>query len=391
VDNITQEFWNYHQKNKKIKPEQKQYNLQKDKTLETVIENWCIYREKIENRDPDTIGPQRRKIKQIFRELGIDIKKTTLEKFYNKYGKSKGITKLLNNYKNFHINRYNNKSIPLSEKLEWNSISNMITPLNPFFEKYLGLKVHISNPGKKRTYQPRTKLHEINKILDYIDDKWSLKIKLASNERKKIEYRKRWAVERISVSALKYLWTRGKAITEGYLTIADINHMKKHGRIPLHIRKRLNNPEVFQQPVVPDEFIQEWTLYEKYRDSNDYSPNAPAIVQINKQGKAITRKWLRGKVKDYRRELDLPEYITPHNIRRSMHTLCRAVTPNRMIAQVQLGDVSHKIADEHYNIPDTDMIKDELNKMYLCDSLPGETKTRIENSKNKPNENRGYA
>ena len=153
--------------------------------MEIVIQDWAICREEIEYRDTDTIKGQTRRIKQIFREIGVDITKTTLEQFYNKYGKSKGISKLLNNYKNFLIDRWKNKSIPQDQKLCWNSISNMVTPMNPFFEKYLGLKVHIKNPGKKRTYQQRTKLQEIDKILEYINDKWSLKIKLAETELKR--------------------------------------------------------------------------------------------------------------------------------------------------------------------------------------------------------------
>lgn len=388
---ITQEFWKYHQKTQKTKTEQKQYQQQKKNTLETTINNWATYRKTIENRDLDTITVQTRKIKQILREIGINIQETTLEQFYNKYGKTKGINKLLNNYKNFHIDKYNNKSIPQNQKLQWNSISNMITPINPFFEKYLGLKIHIKNPGKKRTYQQRTKLSDINKILDYIDDKWDLKIKLAETEPRKTEYRKKWATERITICALKYLWTRGKEITEGNLTLADIQTMKKTSRIPIHTRKRQNHPEPFQQPVIPDEFLTEWINYEKYRDTNNNNPTSPAIVQVNKEGTAITRKWIRNIIKHYRRELDLPEYITPHNIRRSMHTLCRTMTNNRMIAQVQLGDISNKIADDHYNIPDTEMIKEELNRLYQCDHLPGETKTRMENINNITDETRGYA
>jgi len=390
-NSITQEFWEYQNQTKNINPKQKQYQQQKHNTLKQVLQNYKKHRRYIEKRDQDTYKTQHRKLKQIFREIGINIDNTTLEQFYKQNNKDQGIQKLLDNYKNFHIDRYNNKSIPQTEKLSWNSISNLITPLNPFFEKYLGLKIHITNPGKKPTYKPRTKLREINQILDYIDNKYKLKIKLADTPKKQTEYRKRWATERITISALKYIWTRGKEITEGNLTLKDITHMKKTSRIPLHTRKRQNQPLPFQQPVVPDDFLQEWDNYEQYRDTQNKDPDSPAIIQVNKQGKPITRKWIRRILRRYRRELDLPEHITPHNIRRSMHTLCRTMSPNRMIAQIQLGDISHKIADDHYNIPDTEMIKQELNRIYTTDNIPGETPTRMENIKNKVEEDRGYA
>lgn len=74
-----------------------------------------------------------------------------------------------------------------------------------------------------------------------------------------------------------------------------------------------------------------------------------------------------------------------------MHTLCRHTANNRMIAQVQLGDVSTKIADEHYNIPDTEMIKEELEKVYRCENIPGEQITTMEQKLVKFPEDRGYA
>jgi len=180
------------------------------------------------------------------------------------------------------------------------------------------------------------------------------------------------------LASLKYLWVRSKEISEGHLTLGDIRQMKKTGRLPLHTKKRTSNPEPFQQPVVIKDFIKEWNIYEQFRDSNDWSDEAPAIVLVKSNGQPINRRWIRRRLQVLREKLDLPETFTPHNIRRSMHTLCRSVINNRMIAQVQLGDTSYKVADEHYNIPDTELIQRELEKLYSGETLADSRKTPFE-------------
>jgi len=361
---------------KEIRPRYKDIH---NKTLHQIVDDWGIYRRNIEGLARDTITSQKRKIKQLLREIGYPPKTTTLQQLLQKTNGPEGLQTLIQSYKQFLIDQEKNPSIPQDQKLRYNAIACIMIPVNPFFEHYLQLPVHIKNLAKKRVYHQRVTLKHIDQILDYIDNRYKTKIYIAKdNPIQQRKLRKRWSTERISIQALKYLWTRGKEITEGNLTLKDIQIMKTTNRLPLHSRKRNNHPTVFQQPVVVDDFIKEWEIYEHYRDSTDTTDNAPAIVQVNKEGKAITRKWLRKLLKYYRRELDLPEYITPHNIRRSMHTMMRTLTPNRMIAQVQLGDISTQVADESYNIPDTEIIKEHLEHLYHCDNLPGEKKTPLE-------------
>ena len=369
------------QKQIEKRPKTPKYKTQRQQTLATIIDQWKQHRIHNQGISKDTMVVQRRKIRQLLRETGFPPDTTTLDQLLKKTNGPKGLQNLIEQYKQFLLSQDKNKNIPTSEKLGYNGIACMMIPVNPFFKHYLQLPIHIKNLAKKRVYHQRITLSQIDQILNYIDQRYKLRIMLAKTPVQKKTLRKRWSTERISVCAVKYLWTRGKEITENHLTLQDINIMKATNRLPLHSRKRNNHPTVFQQPVVTDDFIQEWNIYEHYRDSNDNKPNAPAIVQVNRQGKAITRKWLRTLFKQYRRELGLPEYITPHNIRRSMHTLMRSMTPNQMIAQVQLGDISTKIADESYNIPDTSIIKEQLERLYHCDTLPGEKKTPMETQK----------
>lgn len=376
-NNRHNQFREYQQikQNKKTTP---LYKKQRHQKLDTLIEQWKQHRLQVQGLSKDTMGPQTRKIKQLLREIGYPPETTTLDKLLKENNGPKGLQQLIEQYKKFLLSQDRDKNIPTTEKLGYNGIACMMIPVNPFFQHYLQLPVHIKNLAKKRVYHERITLSQIDKILSYIDQRYKLRILIATTPQQKKTLRKRWSTERISICAIKYLWTRGKEITENHLTLSDIETMKSTNRLPLHSRKRNNQPLVFQQPVVTDDFLKEWSIYEHYRDSNDNNPNAPAIVQVNKQGKAITRKWIRDLFKQYRRDLNLPEYITPHNIRRSMHTLMRTVTPNQMIAQVQLGDVSTKIADESYNIPDTSIIKEQLEKLYHCETLPGEKKTPME-------------
>lgn len=375
-------FRDYQQNKEKYEKvgEQKRFISYQQTCLESIIEDWAIHRKTVEKLSKDTVRGSRRKIRQLLRELGIDLK-INLQDLLDCYENTEGLKNHIKEYQKFLLHTLKDKSIPIDQKLNYNGIASLFTPVNPFFEKYLGLDIHTPALGKKKTYATRTTLSQINKILEAINNKWHLKILLCNTEKKKEEFRKRWALERITLCSLKYLWARGIELTEGRLTIEDIKIMKKTGRLPLHNRKRINNPMPYQQPVVVDDFVKEFENYEKFRDSNDWSDEAPAIVQVNKEGKAITRKWIGRFIRGYRRELDLGDHITPHNIRKSMHTLCRSVVTNRMVAQIQLGDVSTRIADEHYNIPDKEIIKHELEKVYSCESLPGEIKTPMELSK----------
>lgn len=369
-----------YKENIKEKEEKKQeiFEKNKDRTLSEVINHWYDYKLNVQKHDLDTADNQRRKLRQIFKDLEININTTTLGKFIEQHGGPKKITKLLEEYKKFYIARLNDKNIPDSEKLQYNAIASLITPVNPFFEHYLGLKIHVKTLGKKQISKTLVRLDDINKLLRHINDFWGLKIKLADSEEKKIEYRKRWALERIVVNCSKFLWVRGKEITEDRLSLADIKEMKRSGKLPLHTRKRTNNPKEFQQPVVVNDFLIEWEMYEPYRDSSDTSDSAPAIVQVNSHGQAIKRRWIRKVFQRRRQEAGLPEYLTQHRVRASMHTLCKTMINNQKIAQIQLGDVSSKIADDHYNIPDTELIRQELERFYKCDRIPGDKKTPME-------------
>lgn len=361
------------------------YEKLKHLELDQVINKWCKWKKEVEKHEPETISNNRRKLIQVFRDIDIDIKKTPLKELLDDEEDLEKLRNKLKDYKEFHLSRLRDKSIPETEKLKHNSIASLFSPVNPFFEKYLGMpkeKIHINTIGKKTVYKQRVTMDQVNKLIESIDTECHLKINLTNSEKKKMEYRKRWATERTAVIFLKYLWTRSKEITEGNITMKDIKIMKETNCLPLHTKKRLNNPKPFQQPVVLKEVIEAWNIYEKYRDSSDISDNAPAIVQVNKQGKAIRREWLRDIIKKHRRAANLPEYITPHAIRAGMHTLLRSKCNNKKIAQIHLGDVSSKVADSHYNIPDAEMIREELEKMYRSDDIvPGERKTPMEKQK----------
>jgi len=363
--------------NKKTRFEQN-----KDLPMIKVIDNWHIWKLNVLKHDKDTVDCNRRKIKQLFVEIDIDLESTTLQELIDQFDGVEGLKSIILELREFHKERIKDSSIPNNDKLKWNSIAALFASVNPFFRSYLGLEMKFPSMSKKESNFQRVKLSDITKLLESCDNYWNIKIKLAKTDRKKQEYRKRWAVQRITIELLKYSWARTKAISENYLSLGDIRTMKKTGFLPLHIRKRLNNPEQFQKPMILDEFIIEWNRYEKYRDSTDWSDSAPAIVQVNSNGRPITRKWIRKIFRDLRRDAGLPDNITAHNIRRSMNTLASSVMGNSKVADLQLGDKDPKVIKTHYNIPDATMRKMELEKLYNSDDqVPGETLTPMETKK----------
>jgi site-specific recombinase XerD len=355
TDNLR--FQEYLKKKESFKCENKRYKSYWKKTLEENLQAFLQYREIIEKRAETTLDGDKRKLKRLFKFLtNKKLTKITLEELVCD---TESFQEKLTELKKY-----------LLEETEYsrNYVSGILAHINPFFKTFLQLDIHISAPAKKSGSFKRIRISEIDKFINHINKTYQIKIQTTNNQRCKQRYRRDWARERFVILTMKYTWARSIEICN--IQIQDLNEMMKTSKIHLRSRKRDNNPKEYQDPSVPTEYLKEWEIYKRFRDSSDWSDDAPAITN---NAKGIETRYIRYLLgRKYKGTIVLPDDFTCHNIRRSMHTLARHVFNNPKIAQLQLGDVSSDIANKHYNIPDSSLIQSELSKLYHSDHIPGE-------------------
>lgn len=76
------------------------------------------------------------------------------------------------------------------------------------------------------------------------------------------------------------LWNELPRISEFCrLKLGDIDEITR--KVKFNSRKRERAPAHLRHPFATKEFLREWNRYKKYRDSDNWSPEAPAIVQVD--------------------------------------------------------------------------------------------------------------
>jgi len=367
------------QKQKVGEHKEKRHRTLANETLDMVITRFLEYRTDVEKVAEVTVRGNKSKISLLLGDLlpkNKALTDVTLSQFLAYLEKNDGIENTLNKVKEFYQQE---------TELGHNTIAGLINLCNPFFNRYLELPVKVKTMGKKATYKKRAKVSEIDQLLHHIDQKYRLKIQLTDDEKKKQLFRMKWAFERIIITTEKYTWARSIEICN--ITKQDIIEMRKTNTLRLRSRKRDKNPEVYQTPYVPDEYIKEWDIYERYRPVNQDTEKAI----IRPDGTEMNTRSIRRVFQINREDLGLGDHLTSHNVRRSMHTLARSVINNKKIAQLQLGDISSKIADTHYNIPDPELIQYEMKRLYETGNLPGETPTPLEHENMEKRGDMAYA
>jgi len=374
MDNLR--FQEYLHKKKSFKCGQKRYMAYTDKSIRDLVDLFLEYRIVVEKCAKSTVDGDKRKLRRLFGFLvDGDVDDATL---FDVIG---------DDPERFQDTLSELKQYLLREtEYSQNYVSGLMTVTNVFFKRFLQMDVGVAIPAKTATSFERVKIGDIDTFLNHINKKYSFKLGLSDSDEEKQGLRRNWAVERFIVLTMKYTWARSIEIRN--MLVKDALQMEKTGVLLLRSHKRENNPKEYQSVVVPEAFVREWQLYKEFRDSSDWSDDAPAITRHQEP---VKTRFIRYLMHKYDKELVLPKDFTCHNIRRSMHTLARHVFHNPKVAQLQLGDVSSKIADTHYNIPDVSLIRSELDRLYQSDHIPGENCIPSEITKNIQWEDMSYA
>ena len=366
-------FREYKEKRKQVGNDSaERFDKNKDLPLKEVIHNFSNWIS-MQGYEEDTLKPYKNRLIRIFTDIGeIDM---TLIEFIQENGGMENLPDIFENYKKFHLDELHGNNNKQKNKLSHNGIASLIKPINPFFKKFLGFQnFHLKHLSFIETDIDTITPKDVDDLIKHIGFRWNAKIEASVKQGKRMKYKQKLELELFVIECLKYTWMRTKAFTGHRLKIRDMKEMEQTGQLPLHIKKRTNNPEPYQIMTVPIRFIEAWSRYKKYRATDDWADNSPALVMVD-SGKAINRRWVRDILVKRRREAGLPEALHAHNIRRcyfSYAVIKKGM--NEKIARYQLGDKSSKIAIEHYIRPDVEMRKKAINAVYQDDEVKTDNK-----------------
>lgn len=217
-----------------------------------------------------------------------------------------------------------------------NYIRSILNDSNVFFKSFLGrTDLHVGSIDGEEISIDRLTREDIDKMLDEIDKRDDIS-------------RAKQALHRILVVSL---WDELPRIGELHrLTLGDIQEVTR--KITFHSKKRDRVPAHLRYPFMTEEFLKEWNLYRKYRDSDDWTDSAPAFVQVKTQGKVMSAKFVNRMLKDYASRAGINKRITCHLMRKSGGT--ELAMKNPKLAQGQLGHKSPLITLKHYVCPNDD-------------------------------------
>lgn len=140
-------------------------------------------------------------------------------------------------------------------------------------------------------------------------------------------------------------------------------------KVKLHSRKRKGAPAHLMHPFATREFLETWNEYKHYRDSDDWSPEAPAVVQVDHGGMPVSVPFVRRMLKEYAALAGVDKRVTPHIVRKSGGTELSMKNPK--LGQIQLGHRSIKTTLTNYTGPN------EEDKMQINDILTPERKMTV--------------
>ncbi len=213
-----------------------------------------------------------------------------------------------------------------------NYVATILTDLNVFFCNFLDRDdLRIPSIQKETVAAERWTKEEIRKLISTIENSNIDKGKKALHK-----------------LVLVTLWSELPRISELHdLTLGDIRAIER--KVELHSGKRRNVPASIRYPLATDDFLEAWNEYKEYRDSDDWSNDAPAFVQMDKKGKPVSKKFIRTMLKDYALQAGITKPIYPHLLRKSAGTELVMINPK--LGQIQLGHKSIKTTLNNYTIP----------------------------------------
>jgi len=323
-------------------------SLSMDELLQE-FQKWMRYKRNYTER---TIKAKTKKVRKFFDETGTKLSDVTIE--------------IREAYKAYLIEQIR-KGV-----YKKNYVSSILTDLNVFFCNFLGREdLRVPSIEKEEIAFERLTREDIDAMLAAVE------------KRTDINIRKKALHKAIIIT----LWDELPRVSE--LCSLKLGAVKELSRkVMFHSKKRENVPLHLRHPFATQEFLKAWNEYKRYRDSNDWSEDAPAFVQVNKNGKAISVDFVRRLLKEYAALAGINKRVSPHIIRKSGGTELSMSNPK--LGQIQLGHKNIKTTLTNYTGPnikdkqnidrilnprreiDPEEIAEELSKHYIRGELPEE-------------------
>ena len=313
------------------------------------FEKWMRYTQNYSER---TIRGRIKKVRKFFEDTGTKLENVTIE--------------IRKAHKAYLIEQIRKK---IYRK---NYVSAILTDLNVFFCHFLGREdLRVPSIEKEEIAFERLTRNDIDAMIAEIERRTDI------SKRKK-------ALHKVIITTL---WNELPRVSELCdLKLGDIKELSR--KVMFHSKKRENVPSHLRHPFATQEFLNAWREYKHYRDSDDWSDDAPAFVQINKRGKAIGVDFVRRILKEYAAMAGIEKHISPHIFRKSGGTELSMRNPK--LGQIQLGHKNIKTTLTNYTGPNTkdkenidfilnprievspEEIAEQLSKHYINGEMPEE-------------------
>jgi len=301
-----------------------------EKTLRD-FESWMKYEK---GYSKQTIPAKRKKVQRFFKITGVELKDVTKE--------------IREAHRAYLIEQMR------KGKLKKNYVSTILVDLNVFFCRFLGREdLRIPSLGREEISFERLTRKDIDSMIEAVE------------QRKDID-KKTKALHRIIIVTL---WNELPRISEFCnLKLGDIDEISR--KVRFHSRKRERAPAHLRHPFATKEFLREWNRYKQYRDSEEWNPEAPAIVQVDHGGMPVSILFVRRMLKEYAARAGIKKRVTPHIVRKSGGTELSMKNPK--LGQIQLGHKSIRTTLTNYTGPN------EEDKMQIDEILTPERKVTVE-------------
>lgn len=277
------------------------------------FEHWMRYERGYSEK---TIQGKLRKVKKFFNETKLELNEVTIQdrRQYKAYLLEK-------------VRRGEHKQ---------NYVASILTELNVFFCHFLGKEdLRVSAIEKEEISFERLTREDIDAMIAEVEKRADI------SKQKKVLHK----------TIIITLWNELPRISELCdLKLGDIKEASR--KVLFRSRKRDNVPPHLRYPFATEEFLDAWDEYKQYRDSDDWNEDAPAFVQIGKNGNNIGQDYVRHMLKDYAARAGIDKPIYPHLMRKSAGTELCLEKPK--LAQIQLGHKNIKTTLTNYTGPNED-------------------------------------
>ena len=296
-----------------IPPKDKKFEYYCSLSTEELLkefEKWMKYEKGYSKK---TIRCKLRKVRKFFEDTGVRLLEVTKE--------------LRQTYRAYLIEQLE-KGV-----YKRNYVASILTELNVFFCHFLGREdLRVPSIEKEEISFDRLTREDIDAMLAEIEKREDIS-------------KKEKALHKVIIITL---WNELPRISElCNLRLGDIKELSR--RVEFRSRKRENVPPHLRYPFATQEFIEAWNEYKKYRDSDDWSDDAPAFVQVRTGGKRIGEDFVRRMLKEYAARAGIKKRISPHIIRKSGGTELSMKNPK--LGQIQLGHKNIKTTLTNYTGP----------------------------------------